>query len=93
MSNSIELAKELKIEIEKEPLIIEYRRVKNLIDTDDELNRLKKDIALAKAHKAKKLHLDLLDKYNSHPLIVNLETLKEEVNDYLLEISNIVNKK
>lgn len=42
MSDPIELAKELKVEIEKEPLIIEYRRVKSLIDSNAEIATLKK---------------------------------------------------
>ena len=36
---------------------------------------------------------ELLNKYHNHPLVSNLEILKEEVNEYLLEISKIVNKK
>ena len=93
MSDPIELAKEFKVEIEKEPLIIEYRRVKSLIDSNEEIASLKKEIALAKVHKDDKLHKELLDKYHNHPLIVNYEVLKEEVNSYLSEISKIVNKK
>ena len=93
MNDSIELANKLKEEIEKEPLIIEYRRIKNLLENDNELNSLKKEIALAKANKDNKLHKTLLEKYKSHPLVVNYETLKEEVGNYLEEISKIINKK
>lgn len=93
MSDSIKLAKELKGEILKEPLIEEYFRVKNLLDSDVEINLLKKEIALAKIHNYNKLHQDLLSRYNNHPLVVNYNVLKEEVNEFLLEISKIVNKK
>ena len=93
MNESIKLAKELKEEILKEPLIVEYLRVKELVEKDDEINSLKKQIALAKAHKDNDLHKSLLDRYNNHPLVVNYNVLKEEVNEYLLEISKIVNKK
>lgn len=93
MDESIKLAKELKEEILKEPLIVEYLRVKELVEKDEEINLLKKDIALAKAHKDDKLHQALLSRYNNHPLVVNYNVLKEEVNEYLLEISKIVNKK
>jgi len=93
MSDSIKLATELKEEILKEPLIVEYLRVKNLLDSDVEINSLKKEIALAKTHNDNKLHHDLLTRYNNHPLVVNYNVLKEEVNDFLLEISKIVNKK
>lgn len=93
MNDSIELAKQLKSEIEKEPLIIEYRRVKALMESNDEISALKRDIALAKAHHNDELHKRLLNKYNSHPLVNNYEVLKEEVNDYLNQISKIINKK
>ena len=35
----------------------------------------------------------LLERYNSHPLIVNLNALEDEVAEYLNQISKIVNKK
>ena len=93
MSDSLKLAQDLKVEIEKEPLIIEYRRIKSLVDNDEDISRLKKEIALAKVNKEDALHKELLAKYHNHPLVSNLEVLKEEVNEYLLEISKIVNKK
>ena len=93
MNESIELAKKLKADIEKEPLIKEYRRVKALIESDEEISLLKKNIALAKAHHNEERHKVLLEKYNSHPLVINYQSLQEEVNTYLLEIAKIVNKK
>lgn len=93
MNDAIELAKELKEEILKEPLIVEYFRIKRLVESNEEINALKRDIALAKAHHEDEFHKELLVKYNSHPLVVNYNTLKEEVNEYLSEISKIVNKK
>ena len=93
MDKVIEAAHELKDELEKLPLIIEYKRIKQLVDTSDELNALKKDIAIAKSHGDDELHKKLLDRYNSHPLMVNLRELSEEVSEYLKQISDIVNKK
>ena len=93
MSKPIEIARELKIEIEKDPLIIEYRRIKSLVDSNDELNNLKREIALAKTHQDDSLHKKLLDQYNNHPLIINYNVLNQEVSDYLASISQIVNKK
>lgn len=92
MNKSIELAVELKKEIENDPLIKEYRRIKDLVDSDQDIAKLKKEIALAKTSNNNSLHKELLKKYHEHPLISNLEVLKEEVNDYLSEISKIVNK-
>ena len=38
MNESIKLAKELKEEILKEPLIVEYLRVKELVESNEEIN-------------------------------------------------------
>ncbi len=93
MDKVIEAAHELKDELEKLPLIIEYKRIKQLVDKSDELNALKKDIAIAKSLGDDELHKKLLEQYNSHPLMVNLRELSEEVGEYLKQISDIVNKK
>lgn len=93
MDKIIELAKELKTELNNLPLFQEYQRVKQLIDNSEEIEGLKKEIALAKLHHEDERHKQLLDEYNSHPLIVNYESLKIEVYNYLKQISEIVNKK
>lgn len=93
MDKSIELAYELKQELENLPLFIEYKRIKNLVENSIELEELKKNIALAKVHHIDEEHKRLLSEYNNHPLIVNYEALKSEVYDYLKQISEIVNKK
>ena len=93
MSEPIEIARELKAELDKLPLFIEYKRVKSLLEGDEEIKSLKKEIALAKVHHDDKLHKSLLDRYNSHPLVNNYNALQEEVWDYLKQISDIVNKK
>ena len=93
MDKIIELSKELKKELDNLPLFIEYKRVKKLVDESSELNELKKEIAISKIHNEIAKHKLLLEEYNSHPLIVNLNTLENEVYDYLKEISEIVNKK
>ena len=93
MDKITELATELKKELDNLPLFQEYKRVKNLVDTSSEINELKRQIALAKTHNENEKHKVLLDEYNSHPLIVNLNALENEVYDYLKQISEIVNKK
>lgn len=93
MDKSIELAYELKQELDNLPLFIEYKRIKNLVENSTELEELKKNIALAKVHHNDEEHKRLLSEYNNHPLIVNYEALKSEVYDYLKQISEIVNKK
>ncbi len=93
MNDPIEIAKELKTELDKLPLFIEFKKVQNQLDSDEEISELKKQIALAKVHKDDELHKSLLEKYNSHPLVVNYNSLKAEVYEYLNQISQIINKK
>lgn len=93
MSKTIEIAKELKQELDALPLFQEYKRVKNLVENSDELNSLKQEIVKAKASNKDSLHKELLERYNSHPLIINLKALEDEVAEYLNQISKIVNKK
>ena len=88
-----ELAAELKNELDELPLFQEYKRVKDLVASSSEIGELKRQIALAKLHNENEKHKALLEEYNSHPLIVNLSALENEVCDYLKQISEIVNKK
>ena len=91
MNNEIEIAKELKKEIDSLPLFQEYKRIRELVDNSDEIKELKAEIA--KSVNDKEKHKELLNRYNSHPLIVNLNELEIEVRDYLKEITDIINKK
>ena len=93
MDRITELANELKKELDNLPLFQEYKRMKDLVDSSSEIQGLKKQIALAKAHHEDDKHKMLLEEYNIHPLIVNLNALENEVYDYLKQISDIVNKK
>ena len=89
MSKAIELAHELKKELDSLPLFQEYKRIKGLVDSSDELKELKARIVKANSSEKKKL----LDEYNSYPLVVNYNQLSEEVRVYLQEICEIINKK
>lgn len=91
MNRVIELTQELKKELDSLPLFQEYRRIKTLVDNSNELKELKTEIVKSVADKER--HQVLLDKYNNHPLIVNLTALEKEVSDYLKEICKIINKK
>ena len=93
MDKVLEIAKELKIELDKLPLFREYKRMKELMDSSSEIEELKRKIALAKVRGNEQEHKTLLEEYNNYPLIVNYEALKNEVYDYLKQISEIVNKK
>ena len=91
MDKAIELAYELKNEIDALPLFQEYKRIKELVDNSIELKELKQEIARNSTNLG--LKKELIEKYNSHPLVVNYNELKNEVKDYLYEICEIINKK
>ena len=72
---------------------LEVKEVKQFLILKDEVKRSQKDMALSlgtSLYKEKKAYyLSKKREYESHPLIVNYEMLKEEV-DYLL--NELVNK-
>lgn len=93
MDKVIEKAKELRKELDSLPLFQEYKRVKDSIESDQEIQELKKQIVRAKSEGRLEDHKRLLNEYNSHPLVNNLNRLEEEVKNYLTEISEILNEK
>ena len=93
MSDVIELTKELKKELDELPLFIEYKRVSELVSSNEELQELHNEICRISKSEDKEKHTQLLNRYNSHPLIVNLRELEVEVSEYLSSISQIINKR
>lgn len=93
MDKVLELAEELKKELDALPLFIEYKRVKNDLENNPEIQELKKEIVRAKNENRLQDHKELLARYNSHPLYLNFVRLDDEVSEYLKEIVNILNKK
>ena len=84
-------AQELKDIIESEPLVQEYRRVESLYKESDEIKQILRDIDKASNDKDYELRKKLIEKFNNHPLVSNYMSLKEEVHDYLKQISNSLN--
>ena len=79
MDKILELTKELKEEINKLPEMQEYLRLKELLEKDNELADLRKEMArLANIGKIKERD-NLLKIYNSHPLVNNYYAAKEEI--------------
>ena len=91
MNKIIELSHKLREELDKLPLFIEYKSTKKEIENNIELKELKKLIVRAKNENRLEDQKELLQKYNSHPLVVNYNNLQNEVRDYLKEISDILN--
>ena len=90
MDEVIKKAQELSEQIKKEPFVIEYLRLKELIEKDEYLASLRHDIALAASKKDEANHQRLKEMYDNHPLVNNYYLLKDEVLDLLTEIKNII---
>lgn len=90
MDKVLELTKELKEEINKLPEMQEYLRLKELLENDNELADMRKEIArLANQGKIQERD-NLLKIYNSHPLVSNYYTAKEEIEKILNTIKTII---
>ena len=91
MDKIIEEAKSLRNDIDSLPEIQEYYRLKELIENDKELSRLRIEIArLANEGKTEE-RKNLLEIYNSHPLVNNYNIAMEEAKSILRAIKDIIN--
>lgn len=91
MANPIDSAKELRKEIETLPEVQEYLSLKTLFENDKELQEMRTNIAKLESEGKLEEKKNLIDVYNSHPLVVNFNLLKDEVKSILLEINDILN--
>ena len=90
MDEILTKAKEIREEVDKLPQVKEYYRLKELYENDDELKRLRGEIARLASEGKNKQRKALLEIYNSHPLVSNYNQAKEEVIILLNEIKNIL---
>ena len=91
MDKIIDEAKSLRNDIDSLPEIQEYYRLKELMEKDEELSRLRKEIArLANEGKVEE-RKNLLAIYNSHPLVNNYNIAMEEAKSILRAIKDIIN--
>ena len=91
MDKIIEEAKSLRNDIDSLPEIQEYYRLRDLMEKDEELSRLRKEIArLANEGKTEE-RKNLLAIYNSHPLVNNYNIAMEEAKSILRAIKDIIN--
>lgn len=80
----------LKQELDNSPVIQEYLQLKEVIENDDELKKMREDIArLASENKIAERDA-LLAIYNSHPVVVNYTQAEEEVRNLLNQIKVIL---
>ena len=91
MDKIIEEAKSLRNDIDSLPEIQEYYRLKTLMENDEELRRLRTEIArLAKEGKTEE-RKNLLVVYNANPLVNNYNSAMEEAKSILRAIKDIIN--
>lgn len=81
---------ELKDRLDQLPLINEFLRVKEIYEKDAELVEMRENIARLASEGKKEEHQALLDIYNSHPIVVNYNLLREDVGNLLNEIKEIL---
>ena len=90
MDEILNKANEIREEVDNLPQVKEYYRLKELYENDDELKRLRGEIARLASEGKSKERKALLEIYNSHPLVSNYNQTKEEVIILLNEIKNIL---
>lgn len=90
MDNGIELAKEINEKIADLPEAKEYLRLKEIIEADEEINKLQKEIVSLRSEGKNKEATELTNKLNAMPIIVNFEAVREQLADTLKVISNIL---
>ena len=91
MDKIIEEAKSLRNDIDSLSEIQEYCRLKTLMENDEELRRLRTEIArLAKEGKTEE-RKNLLAVYNANPLVNNYNIAMEEAKSILRAIKDIIN--
>lgn len=91
MDKIIEEAKSLRKDIDSLPEIKEYYRLRNLMENDKELSRLRIEIARLTNEGKLEERKNLLEIYNSHPLVNNYSIAMEEAKSILRTIKDIIN--
>ena len=90
MDKIVEEAKKLREEIDSLPTVKEYYRLRSLYESDEELAKMRKEIARLKSEGKEEERKNLLEVYDNHPLVNNYEVAKQEVESLLLVIKNII---
>lgn len=91
MDKIIEEAKSLRNDIDSLPEIKEYYRLRDLMKNDKELSRLRIEIARLTNEGKLEERKNLLEIYNSHPLVNNYSIAMEEAKSILRTIKDIIN--
>ena len=90
MDKILEETKSLREDIDSLPEIKEYYQLKTLYENDQHLKEMRKEIARLKSEGKEEKRNNLLQIYNSHPLVNNYELAKEEAERILRVIKDII---
>lgn len=90
MDNVIEIARDLRSRIDELPEVKEYQKLKELYENDAELKQMRSGIARLESENKIEEKKNLLEIYNSHPLVNNFNAAKEEVTNLLQMIKQIL---
>ena len=91
MDKILEEAKSLRKDIDSLPEIQEYYRLKTLIENDEELRRLRTEIARLASEGKTEERKNLLAIYNANPLVNNYSLAMEEAKSLLRAVKDIIN--
>ena len=90
MNNTDEAIKELATELYALPEVKEFLRLKECLEKDKELKAMRLEIARLTNEGKIEEHNNLLNVYNSHPLVVNYQAMREEIISLLNQIKDIL---
>lgn len=90
MNNVEEALNQLSNELNKCPEIVEFLRLKECFEKDEDLKIMRQEIARLTNEGKIKERDNLIEIYNSHPLVSNYQLAREEVISLLTQIKNIL---
>ena len=90
MSDPVQVSKELNELIKTIPEIKEFFRIKEIFESNKELDNLRREIALAKTNKDDERYHSLKEMYDNNPLVQNYNSIRIEVVNILQEINSYI---
>lgn len=90
MSDVIDEAIIVKRKLSSHETVKEYRRLKELYEKDEELKRMRKEIARLSSEGKKAEAENLRKIYDAHPLVNNYQEARKELIKLLLVLDNIL---
>lgn len=98
MTKAMEVAKEFNKELLNHPLVIEYKKYSNIVNSnskykevDLKLRTMQKDIVNNYSLELVNEYKKLKEEFTNDPIISNYLTLKEELNTLLNTLQDIIN--